>query len=695
MAIKPVGGSIKSQEINDNLSYLDNRVSTIIATPVEGVSAQEIADSREGKNSLGDNVRDIRSKASTNLVNSITNGNFINGIDDHSITLGTATKVAVGIRLTNTSSNRNGARVFKKLLDNAPSNQVWYIKTRVRTLSSGANWIAVGIRGGNAGSDRSQIDNPVVGTWYDLSHYYDGSASSDISGTFNGAVWSYWQESIDRSIDVDYYLAINLTQAFGAGNEPNHEEMDFILKSLPYFEGNLGAGKLSEDVLKKYFETDKALNDLEEKSFTNLRNMLRNGNFNALTHWEAFLGAEIIHQTNKMIIRGTGSSRFPRVRQTMIDDYDVGDILFLSGNFFVSNNESQSIDYQIYANDDNNTATLNKNDYKGFEDVVSFGNITIPNSFVGNIRFQIRINYPSAAVADGKDAEVGNVMCINLTKFFGKGNEPTAEEMQKVVDLLFNGFVPERDEVRNVEKRLVNYVISNPGSGSVDLRKPTLAITFDDCFKSDIDVAYPILSKAGIKATCYVITSQIGQPNRLTWDDIYFLLSAGWNIECHTHDHLNLGNLSDAEIREQMELVNQAFMDNGLPTPKHHALPYGGGQDDQRVLDVVSEYRQTIRRTGGNPAYNTWINFDPLRIRGRQIDINDNNASRLNLRKNELDTTLPLKEIMFWFGHEFINGPGADHENNEIFFKELVYYGLENNFKFDTVNNIYLDTLYL
>ncbi|MCG5104456.1 M14 family zinc carboxypeptidase [Oceanobacillus alkalisoli] len=61
MAIKPVSGKIESQEINDNLSYLDSRMSRIITTPVEGVSAEEIADAREDEDSLGDRIRFIAS----------------------------------------------------------------------------------------------------------------------------------------------------------------------------------------------------------------------------------------------------------------------------------------------------------------------------------------------------------------------------------------------------------------------------------------------------------------------------------------------------------------------------------------------------------------------------------------------------------------------------------------------------------
>jgi hypothetical protein len=43
-------------KVKANFTYLDERISTIITTPAEGVSAQEIIDARKGETALGDKI---------------------------------------------------------------------------------------------------------------------------------------------------------------------------------------------------------------------------------------------------------------------------------------------------------------------------------------------------------------------------------------------------------------------------------------------------------------------------------------------------------------------------------------------------------------------------------------------------------------------------------------------------------------
>lgn len=52
----------KTSVLQDNIDDLDERVSLIVTTPAEGVSQAEIIDARQGKTSLGDNIRAIDAK---------------------------------------------------------------------------------------------------------------------------------------------------------------------------------------------------------------------------------------------------------------------------------------------------------------------------------------------------------------------------------------------------------------------------------------------------------------------------------------------------------------------------------------------------------------------------------------------------------------------------------------------------------
>jgi hypothetical protein len=59
-------------KVKANFTYLDERISTIITTPAEGVSAQEIIDARKGELALGDKI-DALDLADSELFNKIGN----------------------------------------------------------------------------------------------------------------------------------------------------------------------------------------------------------------------------------------------------------------------------------------------------------------------------------------------------------------------------------------------------------------------------------------------------------------------------------------------------------------------------------------------------------------------------------------------------------------------------------------------
>jgi peptidoglycan/xylan/chitin deacetylase (PgdA/CDA1 family) len=73
--------------------------------------------------------------------------------------------------------------------------------------------------------------------------------------------------------------------------------------------------------------------------------------------------------------------------------------------------------------------------------------------------------------------------------------------------------------------------------------------------------------------------------------------TGGWDFECHTHTHANLTNLTENEIRAELEAVNAAFIAHGYAPPKHLAYPYGGYGDE--VEAVVAEYRLSGRMVWG------------------------------------------------------------------------------------------------
>jgi peptidoglycan/xylan/chitin deacetylase (PgdA/CDA1 family) len=133
----------------------------------------------------------------------------------------------------------------------------------------------------------------------------------------------------------------------------------------------------------------------------------------------------------------------------------------------------------------------------------------------------------------------------------------------------------------------------------------TLAITFDDGYLDNHDVAAPILRKLGLPATFFVTTGFVGTSivapwderlpipqSWMNWDHIRSLVSQGFEIGCHSDAHLDLGDASPAEIRNDL-LASRAKFGSELGTEARlFAYPFGGPQH------ISQSSRQLIRELG-------------------------------------------------------------------------------------------------
>jgi peptidoglycan/xylan/chitin deacetylase (PgdA/CDA1 family) len=134
-----------------------------------------------------------------------------------------------------------------------------------------------------------------------------------------------------------------------------------------------------------------------------------------------------------------------------------------------------------------------------------------------------------------------------------------------------------------------------------------LAVTFDEAYRSVLEVAYPILSSLGIPATVFVVTNfanddrplawpgidhwlggtHDAELHGLSWSQLEVLGDAGWEIGSHSQTHPRLTQLDDAalmhELRESRAACELAL---GLPC---RTLAYPYGDVDRRVATAAGD----------------------------------------------------------------------------------------------------------
>jgi len=681
--------------VDSKVSSIDDRINDIITNPAEGVSEQEIIDARDGKGSLGENIRDIRQKASVGLENKVVDGNFTNGLDHHFVTFGTGEIIDGNLLLIADSDIPSGV-VNQTMLDHAPQNQVWYFKARMRAIDAGANFIGVGART-SKGNRSGNITNPVAGQWYTVSHYMDVSDFEELSDStfFHASVWGSWNDNPGKQIEVDYYMAFNLTEFYGRGKEPSKEEMDNLLSNSAYFEGDFGSGRLSNKISERQNVLDKEVKEAKESE---LENIVANGDFsNGLNGWVSSTNTLSRIEEGKLVFSMSTNGTSARVIQNINTNYDIGDKVYLSGYFTPKSDLPSWIGFAVYSNTSANTQYLRSSDLGlsiEIDKTIKVSGIVDVATADGDMALQVRTQYPSGSETVGKEVVADNIIGFNLTKFFGVGNEPTTEAFEKMLSQI--DIKEGKTDLAQTQKAVTQYTLSTSGRGSVV--RPLAVVSFDDQNLSDYEKAFPFLQARGIKGTSYVITSRVGDSGKMDWTHLRELKNAGWGIEFHTHNHINLDQTSDSVIRQDFEQGIQTFLDNGFPKPRHLAYPYGAGTDSDRVKNVISEYIKTARNSRGYFAgiNNTYDDIDFLRMYGLSIDMNEHREDRIPQIKQMMEHAATNNEIVFLYAHRLVDGPPTNDGVPETIFSmwaDLIDYAIDLDFEFVTTNEMYLRVL--
>lgn len=142
------------------------------------------------------------------------------------------------------------------------------------------------------------------------------------------------------------------------------------------------------------------------------------------------------------------------------------------------------------------------------------------------------------------------------------------------------------------------------------LRGGRMALTFDDGYADFYHHAFPVLKRSGMPTTMFVVTGSVtgdvsmpawdgaapGNPGSLTTDQITEMHDAGVLFGSHSHAHLDLTKLSDAECERDLRTSSEVLAD--LLHTRTLFLAYPMGRNNDRV-------RRIARRAGFSHAFAT------------------------------------------------------------------------------------------
>jgi peptidoglycan/xylan/chitin deacetylase (PgdA/CDA1 family) len=133
----------------------------------------------------------------------------------------------------------------------------------------------------------------------------------------------------------------------------------------------------------------------------------------------------------------------------------------------------------------------------------------------------------------------------------------------------------------------------------------TLVVTFDDAYRSVIDLALPVLSRLELPGTVFAptifigvegpmtwpgIDMWIGGPHEaeltpMTWEELGTLAEQGWEVGSHTRTHPRLTEIDDAALAEELEASRVECEARLGRACESLAYPYG--DYDDRVVEAT------------------------------------------------------------------------------------------------------------
>lgn len=195
------------------------------------------------------------------------------------------------------------------------------------------------------------------------------------------------------------------------------------------------------------------------------------------------------------------------------------------------------------------------------------------------------------------------------------------------------------------------YFLSLFYSGYTYHRQPgCLSFTFDDNRMGQYNYAKPILDEAGFRATFYVTRDNFNADSSFFGsDEVKEFYNAGHEIGDHSKTHRDLTNLSETEIKWE---IDADYLKSLGINPRTHAYPYGSF--NTTVMRLVSQYYDYARTAGSGATMH--LASLPLNAYGLNARVIQKDTSVTTV-KSWIDEAITKEKWLIITFHNIVESP--------------------------------------
>ncbi|MCW1948931.1 MAG: polysaccharide deacetylase family protein [Candidatus Shapirobacteria bacterium] len=207
---------------------------------------------------------------------------------------------------------------------------------------------------------------------------------------------------------------------------------------------------------------------------------------------------------------------------------------------------------------------------------------------------------PKPATVESMNKEYGPCAKVNVLMYHHIQDENIAKEKgQTSLTVTPEFFKKHLEYLRDNGYSVITMAeLKNFFSGGIVLPKKSVMITVDDGYKDNYEVMYPILKEFGFKATVFVATGLLNNPEYMSWGDLNQMKDLVY-FGNHTWSHHSSAGTKEKQT-EEITLADKQLSEHGLNDDKIFAYPYGGSSKIAKEVLTNNSYQIAFTTVHGN-----------------------------------------------------------------------------------------------